>query len=133
MTITPYPSNSTTAIRFTITGKAGTTGFINMTLPKSMIPIGTSPTVYIDGQQAQNQGYTQDANNYYVWFTTHFSTHKIEIVFATPSPTITPTPTPTPPPVSLWLYISATIVVIAVVAIVTAVLLTRRRHKNQQG
>ncbi len=39
------------------------------------------PTIYIDDQKAENQGYTQYADNYYVWFTTHFSTHEVSIEF----------------------------------------------------
>jgi hypothetical protein len=39
------------------------------------------PTIYIDGKIAENQGYTQDAANYYVWYTTDFSTHQISIAF----------------------------------------------------
>jgi hypothetical protein len=38
--------------------------------------------VYIDNQTAPNQDYTQDADNYYVWYTTKFSTHQVSIVFA---------------------------------------------------
>ena len=76
MKITPYQSNSTTAVTFTIAGQSGTTAVINMTIPMSAIPFGTYPLVYIDGQLAQVQGYTQDGTNYYVWPTTHFSTHQ---------------------------------------------------------
>jgi hypothetical protein len=46
---------------------------------------GTTPTIYIDNKPASNQGFTQDANNYYVWYLTYFSTHKVSIVFATGS------------------------------------------------
>jgi hypothetical protein len=56
-----------------------------VTIPKSAVPYGTTPTIYIDNQPAQNQGYTQDSNNYYAWYTTHFSTHQISIVFTTAS------------------------------------------------
>jgi hypothetical protein len=56
-----------------------------MTIPKSAIAVGTTPKIYIDNQLAANQGYTQDANNYYVWYTTQFSTHQISIVFTTSS------------------------------------------------
>ncbi|MGA2386781.1 MAG: hypothetical protein ABSG33_09635 [Candidatus Bathyarchaeia archaeon] len=127
LTITPYPGNSTTAVTFTITGQDGTTGFINMTLPKSVIPFGTYPIVYIDGQVAPNQGYSQDGSNYYVWFTTHFSTHQVEIEFTT-TPPVTPSPTPAPTPVALY-YVTI-IVVIVVVVIVATVLLIRRRKKS---
>jgi hypothetical protein len=72
-------------VSFTVTGASGTTGFGNVTIPKSAVPYGTTPTIYIDGQPASNQGYTQDSNNYYVWYTTHFSTHQISIVFTAKS------------------------------------------------
>jgi hypothetical protein len=85
VTITTNQSVNTTTLSFTVTGENGTMGFSNVTIPISAVPYGTSPTIYIDGQIAQNQGYTQDANNYYVWYTTHFSTHQISIVFTATS------------------------------------------------
>jgi hypothetical protein len=72
-------------VSFTVTGQSGTTGFGNITIPKSAVPYGTTPTINIDGQPASNQGYTQDSNNYYVWYTTHFSTHEVSIVFTAKS------------------------------------------------
>ena len=71
----------TTTLSFTITGQAGTTGYGNITIPKNQVPIGTAPVIYIDAKQVEDQGYTQDADNYYVWYTTHFSTHEVSIVF----------------------------------------------------
>jgi hypothetical protein len=56
-----------------------------MTIPKTAIQFGTTPVIYIDDQQALNQGYTQDANNYYIWYTTQFSTHQVKIQFVVPS------------------------------------------------
>ena len=102
-TLTTDQSIAKTIISFTITGTSGTVGFANMTVPISSVPYGTTPIVYIDGVQAANQGYTQDANNYYVWYTTHFSTHQIQIQFtgqtetATPSSTAQPTLNPIGP------------------------------------
>jgi hypothetical protein len=55
-----------------------------MTIPKTAISDAKSLVVFIDGQQAANQGYTQDANNFYVWYTTQFSTHKVIIQFVVP-------------------------------------------------
>ncbi len=81
ITITTNQSATSTTVSFTVTGPSGTTGFSNITIPKTALTYGTTPTIYIDNQPAQNQGYTQDTNNYYVWYTTHFSTHKISIVF----------------------------------------------------
>ena len=98
--IAPSESAGITTISFNITGTSGT-GFSNMTIQKTAIPYGNTPTVYIDSQQATDQGYTQDANNYYVWYTTHFSTHQIIITFtesATPTPTPTQSSSPTARP-----------------------------------
>jgi outer membrane protein assembly factor BamB len=75
-------STAKTTINFTLTGQSGNSGFANITIPKTEIANGTTPIVYIDNQVAQNQGYVQDASNYYVWFNTHFSTHQVSIVFA---------------------------------------------------
>ena len=125
MTITPYQDTETISVDFTLTGPSGTEGFCNLTLPKIAIPFGTNPVVYIDGTVAENQSFTQDFDNFYIAFATHFSTHQIEILFSTesnpsfipiitwapsqtsntapnpttiPTPTIQPTPTTTPRP-----------------------------------
>ena len=82
---------TTTRVSFTLTGQSNTTGFGNVTVPKSAVATGTVPTIYIDNLPTQNQGYTQDSNNYYVWYTTHFSTHQVSIVFTTTPPALPPT------------------------------------------
>ena len=87
VTITPNQPAGTTAISFNVTGVSGTVGFGNMTIPKSAVPYGTTPIVYIDGQPAADQGFTQDADNYYVWYTTHFSSHNMQILFSGKSTT----------------------------------------------
>ena len=80
-TITSNQPTTTTTLSFTIVGPNGTVGLGNMTIPKTVIHYGTNPVVFIDGQQATSQGYTQDANNFYVWYTTHFSSHQVAIQF----------------------------------------------------
>jgi hypothetical protein len=82
--ISSYQSTKTTLVSFAVTGPSGTVGFVNMTIPKTAIFIG-SPEVYIDGFQDTNQGYTQDGNNFYVWFITSFSTHNVSIQFVSSS------------------------------------------------
>ena len=71
-----------TKFSFTIIGPSGTVGFGNMTIPKNAIPYESNPIVYIDGNQTTDQGYSQDANNYYVWFTMHFSVHQLTVQFS---------------------------------------------------
>ncbi len=110
---------ATTTLTFTITGEHGTVGFSNITIAKSAIPVGTAPVVYIDGIRAENQGYTEDANNYYVWFTTGFSTHQIAVQF---NGVVTPAPAEIP----IWVYAAVIAVIVAVLAV--AVIALKRKH-----
>jgi len=72
-------------ISFTISGQSGSNGMTTVTIPKADVPAGLTPTVYIDGSPALGQSYSQDANNYYVTFANHFSTHTVTIEFIPPS------------------------------------------------
>ena len=82
--ITSSTSFKTITVSFNLKGSDGDEGIGNFTISKSAVNSGTDPKVYIDNAQASNQGYTQDETNYYVWFTTHFSSHKVDIVFLAP-------------------------------------------------
>ena len=82
--ISTNQSAMSTTISFTLTGENGTTGFSIMTIPKNVILNGNLPVVFIDGQQATNQSFTQDTENFYVFYTTQFSTHEIKIEFGKP-------------------------------------------------
>jgi hypothetical protein len=103
-TIASSQSENKTTISFTLTGESGTSGLGNVTIQKSDVPYGTTPVIYIDNQEAQNQGSTQDANNYYVWYTTQFSTHQVSIVFSGSSSS------------SLFIEIAAAVAIVAIVA-----------------
>jgi hypothetical protein len=126
--ITTDKTSSLTTLSFTVTGTSGTTGFGNVTIPKSAVTYGTTPNVNIDSLKASNQGYTQDTNNYYVWYTTIFSTHQISITFTTTS---SATPTPTPAPSTPQGYIYGVVVVVVIVAIIGIVLVLRRRNMQK--
>jgi hypothetical protein len=53
-----------------------------ITIPKTALFAGSSsPVVYIDSLQASNQTYTQDAQSFYVWFTTSHGAHNVSIQF----------------------------------------------------
>jgi hypothetical protein len=82
--ITESPSSKTITVSFNVQGTNGDEGLGNFTIPKMAVDFGTDPKVYIDNAQASDQGYCQDKNNYYVWFTTHFSSHEVRIVFSAP-------------------------------------------------
>ncbi len=109
-----------TTISFTVTGQSGSTGAGNVTVPKSAVPYGTTPTIYIDGNKVEKQGYTQDTNNYYVWYTTHFSSHQVSIVFASPAATQSQD-------FPLW---AIGLIAVLIVAIVGAIVALKRRGKT---
>ena len=85
VTITTNQSALLISVTFTLTGQDGTTGFSNLTIPKNNVQYGITPEIFIDSQRASIQGYTQDAYNYYIWYSTQFSTHQVKIQFALPS------------------------------------------------
>jgi hypothetical protein len=120
VTITTNQTAVTTTLSFTVTGETGTSGFCNMTISKAEIPYGTTLVVYIDGQSAVEQGYTQDSQNYYVWYTTHFSTHNVELRFAGQ---------PTSTSGSPMLMYGAIIAVIAIAIAIAAIAVTKRKNK----
>ena len=133
-------SAATTTVSFTVTGESGNTGFGNITIPISAVPYGTKPIIFIDGQPAQNQGFTQDNSNYYLWYTTSFSTHHISIVFnqtsnTPPAPSQSPLTTLKNPSgqssslqVIYGLVIAAVVVTIVVVAL--SLIIKGKKTKN---
>ena len=126
VTIATNQSAATTTVSFIVTGESGTTGFGNVTIPRSALPYGTTPTIYIDNQPAQDQSYAQDSNNYYVWYTTHFSTHQVSIMFTTTSPSPSPTAQSSLPPEAIYGIATA----VAIVAIVIAVTVLKKRSSS---
>jgi outer membrane protein assembly factor BamB len=124
---------TTTGLFFTVTGKNGTIGFSNITIPKSLVPPEATPLIFIDAAQAQSQGYTQDTNNYYVYYTTHFSTHQIAIMFT--STTSSSTPITTNGKTS-WLQVvyglGAAMVVVLIIACSTYFVLNVKRKRTKK-
>ena len=132
-------SADTTILSFPVAGQNGTEGFSNLTIAKSSIPYGKTPAIYIDSQLAQNQGYTQDQNNFYVWYTTHFSTHQITIKFAAttsvaPS-TVTPFQSNTDEQITeLEIIIGVAVAVISVLIVVVALFAgDEQKNFNKKG
>ncbi|MCW4001478.1 MAG: PQQ-binding-like beta-propeller repeat protein [Candidatus Bathyarchaeota archaeon] len=132
--ITTNQSAKTTQLSFNLTGQSGTIGFSNITIPKNAASYGNSLAVFIDGQPAEQQGYAQDAVNYYVWYTTHFSSHQLSIIFSTDSANTTVSPeVPWAQGFSLTQIIGGAAVGIVIVGIITALLVVviRRGEKTQ--
>ena len=123
-------NSTTTTLYFIVTGESGDLGYCSITIPKNLVPSEATTLVFIDGQQAQIQGYTQDLTNFYVWFIIHFSTHQVSIVFKgsanEPSTTNYFSPQPTAPNSQAgaqvnWLQV--TISAVAALAIAAIVIL----------
>jgi hypothetical protein len=98
-------------------------GFYNITVPKNTV-LGSAPTVYIDSVEAGSQGYCEDEENYYVWFTTQFSTHDVEIAFTGASTN----PTGIADPKVQILIVAAALAAIAIAAFV---MFKRTRRANK--
>ncbi len=120
-TLSVDQSTGKVTVSFNLTGQSGTAGFGNVTIPKTSIPAGATPQVYIDGELCLNQGYTEDANNYYVYYTTHFSTHTVDIEFNANT-------TATGEEIPQWALMAALAVVLLVVF--AAVLVVRKRARK---
>ncbi len=80
--------------------------------------MGSKPVIYIDNLPIDSQVYTQDVENYYVWFMTHFSINDVKIVFE--------------PVEQLWtmdslIIVAGIVAVIVCAAIVTIVMLRRSK------
>jgi hypothetical protein len=74
-------SSKAVNVSFEVNGTNGDESTGNFTIPKSAVGFETTPKVFIDNLQAANQGFSEDESNYYVWFTTHFSSHQVNIIF----------------------------------------------------
>jgi hypothetical protein len=120
--VTTNVLSASTNITFLMTTDTGHNDFVNITVPKSAIPYGTNPKVYFGNQLAQNQSYTQDADNYYVWCTTGFSESFFgtgTIVFANAQATQT-----------INIMILGIIAAIIIVTIAALTIFWRRRRKR---
>ena len=132
-------SSGAAVLSFNFTGAKGDSGFGNVTVPKSAVPDGTAPMVYVDGEQAAQTSLTADADNFYVWFSMHFSSHTVSIEFPAPTPTPTPTtssPTPTPSPsipeFPAWIALAVFAMAASTIAVAALPSERKRGQNNKQ-
>jgi hypothetical protein len=71
---------SRTTLSLTLIGQSGTYSSCNITLPKSAVSYGNTPTVYVNNLVAEYE-YNQDENNYYVWYRTYSKIYELTITF----------------------------------------------------
>jgi hypothetical protein len=72
-----------TTLSLNIIGQNSSSNVNAISVPKSAVAYGVSPKIYVNSQEALDQGFSQDANNYYVWYKTTFRNYELSIVFAT--------------------------------------------------
>jgi hypothetical protein len=117
--VTTSPLSASTNVTFLTRGDPGHYDFVNLTIPRSAITYGAAPKVFFDNQLAEDQGYTEDADNYYVWCTTHFNSYFFgtsTILFASSSSNT-----------------FVVIVVIAAIGAIAALLLYYKKRKRQSS
>jgi hypothetical protein len=125
-------SLDTPILSFSVSGQSGDAGFGNVTIPKIMVMYGEIPIVYIDNERCLNQSFAQDTDNYYVWFTVHFSTHQVSINFISnaPVPDITALPNPSVQQFNFLQIILGVGVALAIVTVIIVVLMLVVRRKG---
>jgi hypothetical protein len=72
------------AFSFTAT-EVGTLGVLNVTIPGSAVPLGSSVVVSIDSLRDDNLKITRDASSYYIYFLLTYGSHLIELEFTLPT------------------------------------------------
>ena len=108
-TITTDQSKPSTTISLAVIAQETMNGFGNVSIPKTAVASGVTPTAYINNEIAPVQGYTQDAANYYVSYKTSYPIYELTITF-----TVTPVPFTFP----FWVLFSIVIIVMLAVVVV---------------
>jgi len=73
-----------TSLSFNVT-EIGTRGVLNVTLPRAIVPSGSSIRVYVDDTQNGNPKTGDDVSHLYVYLLILYGTHSITLQFESPS------------------------------------------------
>ena len=94
------PGTGLPTLTFNVAGASGTSGYMTLVIPKSMVGFGLSPAVIVNGIRFPFGGpndcppfaskcttamFWQDSTTYYIRINMHFSTNAVEIDFIPPS------------------------------------------------
>jgi hypothetical protein len=78
-TLSEFAFNSTSReLRFSVSGNSGTSGYVYVTIPKSLVTDISTLAVYLDGNQTQ-YAYTTHDDSYLLYFSYHHSSHIVDI------------------------------------------------------
>jgi hypothetical protein len=123
--VTTNSASAQTNITFLVRTSIEAYNFANFTVPKTVILHGNKPRVYFSNKPAEEQGYAEDAYNYFVWCTTQVRDYygELTIVFSAPvttpnlTPSLTPIASPTIGEFPAWIILAIIVVTYAVVRI----------------
>jgi hypothetical protein len=73
-----------TRLGFNVT-EIGPRGVLNVTIPRAIVPSGSSIRIYVDGAQNGHTNVGGDGSHLYVYFLIPYGTHSIELQFQPPS------------------------------------------------
>jgi hypothetical protein len=122
-TVSAFAFNSTSReLSFTVTGASGTTGYIDMYVPKSLVSDVSSLKVYLDGSQLTYTSESQ-GDSWRIVFGYHHSTHQVAVTLGSLLPSL-------PNQTSLEQWIAYAAVTAAIVAIVLFAVIKRRKKQN---
>jgi len=120
-TITEYAFNSTSkALSFTVSGASGTTGYVDVYIPKSLINDVSDLTVYLDGNLITYNSESQ-ADSWILSFSYAHSEHKVTIDLSAAISKEDETPT------DFTIYI---IIIAVVIAAAVATIALKRKHQH---
>jgi len=71
-------NSSSRELSFSVSGESGTTGYVNVNIPKSLVNEVSTLKVYLDGNQTEYSYQAQD-EGWLLYFTYHHSTHLVAI------------------------------------------------------
>ncbi len=118
-TVTELFFNSTSSeLSFTVNGTSGTTGYVKVTIAKSLVSSVENAKVYLDGRQL-NVAITEDTDSWLLTFTYTHSTHKVIINLAANASETTLLD-------ELWTWIAAAVVIGVLLTVGVAFMLRRR-------
>lgn len=119
-TISEFSFNSTSReLRFGVSGPSGTTGYVNVYIPKSLIGNISSLQVYLDGNQTDYTAASQ-SDGWFLYFIYQHSTHVVTI-------NVGSSVQANENPLANWMLYG---ILLAIVIIVIGVVLALKRGKN---
>jgi hypothetical protein len=79
-TVTAFAFNSSSyELNFDVSGESGTTGYVKLTIDKTLLPQAQNLKIQLDGKQ-QNYSLSETADSWILNFNYHHSTHHVNIV-----------------------------------------------------